>query len=91
MSEQEQDRNLSLYDGLQLSGMTPAELWVSYYAVGGDAGELEVEAYALGLLQPDAHEHNLIAQALNETFLDEGQDHPVRYQDPSYRDPPASS
>jgi hypothetical protein len=30
--------------------MTPAELWIRYYAVGGDTAELEVEAYALGLL-----------------------------------------
>ena len=72
---------LSLFDGLQLSGMTPGELWLSYYSVGGNASELEVEAYALGLLRPDAYQHNLIAQAINESFVDNGQDHPVRYQD----------
>ena len=74
-------RKLSLFDGLQLSGMTPGELWLSYYSVGGNASELEVEAYALGLLRPDAYQHNLIAQAINETFVDNGQDHPVSYQD----------
>ena len=42
--------SLSLFEGLQQSGMTPAELWIRYYAVGGDAAELEVEAHALGLL-----------------------------------------
>lgn len=26
-----------------------------------------------------AHEHDVIAQALNDTFLDRHQDHPVRY------------
>jgi hypothetical protein len=74
-------QKLSLFDGLQLSGMTPGELWLSYYSVGGNASELEVEAYALGLLRPDAYQHNLIAQAINETFVDNGQDHPVSYQD----------
>jgi hypothetical protein len=52
---------LSLFDGLQRSGLTPAEMWLRDYAVGGDAGEAEVEAYALGLLHPDTWEHNLIA------------------------------
>jgi hypothetical protein len=74
-------RKLSLFDGLQLSGMTPGELWLSYYSVGGNASELEVEAYALGLLRPDAYQHNLIAQAINESFVVNGQDHPVSYQD----------
>jgi hypothetical protein len=72
---------LSLFDGLQLSGMTPGELWLGYYSVGGNASELEVEAYVLGLLRPDAYQHNLIAQAINESFLDQGKDHPVSYQD----------
>jgi hypothetical protein len=72
---------LNLFDGFQLSGMTPGELWLNYYSVGGDASELEVEAYALGLLRPDAYQHNLIAQAINEHFVDNGQDHPVSYQD----------
>jgi hypothetical protein len=75
-----QHANLSLFDGLQRSGLSPAELWIRYYAVGGDAAELEVEAYALDLLVPDDYEHNLIAQALNEYFLDRDEDHPVRYR-----------
>jgi hypothetical protein len=76
-----QRRALSLFEGLQRSGMTPAELWIKYYAIGGDAAELEVEAYVLGLLSPDDYQHNLIAQALNEYFLDHQQDHPVCYRD----------
>lgn len=72
--------NLSLFDGLQRSGLSPAELWIRYYAVGGDAAELEVEAYALNLLIPDDYQHNLIAQALNEYFLDRHEDHPVGYR-----------
>jgi hypothetical protein len=56
--------------------MSPAELWIRYYAVGGDAAELEVEAYALDLLVPDDYQHNLIAQALNEHFLDRHEDIP---------------
>jgi hypothetical protein len=74
---------LSLRDGLLLSGMTLPELHLRYFAVGGDAGNLEVEAYILGVLRPDPHQHDLIAQALNEHFIDRGQDHPVSYHQES--------
>jgi hypothetical protein len=49
--------------------------------VRSDAAELEVEAHVLGLLSPDDYQHNLIAQALNEYFLDRHEYHPVRYRD----------
>jgi hypothetical protein len=35
----------------------------------------------LGLLSPDDYQHNLIAQAFNEYFLDRHEDHPVRDRD----------
>ena len=68
-------------EGLQRSGMTPAELRIKHYAVGGDAAGLEVDAYVLGLFGPDDYQHNLIAQALDEYFRDRHADHPVRYRD----------
>jgi hypothetical protein len=52
---------LTLFDGLRRSGLEPAELSQRCHAIGWDAGELEAEAYALGLLRPDAYEHDLIA------------------------------
>lgn len=78
MSDQRAD--LSPFDGWQGSGLAPAQLWTRYDSVA-KPGELEVEAYALGLPQPDAYEHNLIAPAPNELFLDRQQNHPVRYRD----------
>jgi len=61
------------------SGLSYQELWLRQVAVGGDADGIELEAYVLGLLRLDPHQHNLIAQALNEHFLDQGQDHPTPY------------
>jgi hypothetical protein len=75
------DAGMSLLDGMLLSGMSFSELWLRYIAVSGTIGELELEAYVLGLLVPDSFQHNLIAQALNEYFIDAGQDHPVAYRD----------
>jgi hypothetical protein len=73
------NEKLSLYQGAVLSGLSYDEIWIRQATFGGTAGRLEIEAYILGLLRPDTYQHNLIAQALNEHFLEEGQDHPVAY------------
>jgi hypothetical protein len=72
---------LGLRAGLRLSGLGYPELWLRYLAVGGDAAELEFEAYVLGLLIPEAHQHDLIAQALNESFMECGEACRVGYWD----------
>jgi hypothetical protein len=77
---------LDLQAGLSRCGMPYEELWLRQVALGGSAGRLEVEAYMLGLLAPDPYQHNVLAQALNEHFLERGQDHPVRYWDPATAD-----
>lgn len=71
----------SLSDGWDLSGLTITELWLRYLAVGGTASPVRLAAYARGLLRPDSHQHNMIAQAINEYFFDRGEDHPVSYRD----------
>jgi GAF domain-containing protein len=70
---------LSLAAGLRHVGVPIRDLWVGVAGLGGDLSELEIEAYALGVLDPDAYSHNLIAQALNEESLAAGYDHPVAY------------
>jgi hypothetical protein len=77
--------DLSLEDGLSLSGMSMNELWIRQVSVGGTAGSLETEAYILGLLTPDPHQYDVLAQALNEHFVERGQDHPVGYWDATVR------
>jgi hypothetical protein len=71
-----------LQAGLTRSGLSYQELWWRQVAVGGDASPLELEAYFLGLLTIGSHQHDVIAQALNEHFLDQGEDHPVPYSEP---------
>ena len=74
---------LSLFEGATASGMTGNELWLRQISVGGTAGEIEVEAYILGLLEPSEHQHDVLAQAINEHFIALGGDHPVAYSDTS--------
>jgi hypothetical protein len=71
--------SIDLYEGLTRSGLTFGELWLRQIAVGGVADELAVEAYLLGLLKPDAYMHDVLAQAINEYFLEHDLDHPVSY------------
>jgi hypothetical protein len=70
---------LSLHAGMLATQMDYHELWLRYVGVSGAAGPVEMEAFVLGLLSPDAYEHDLIAQAINEWFIDRGQNHPVGY------------
>jgi hypothetical protein len=76
---------LSLRDGLDLSGLTAAQLWVLYVGVGGTAPASELAQQIAHDEEPggrlEAYDHNVIAQALNEHFLDLRQDHVVGYRD----------
>jgi hypothetical protein len=74
---------LSLRAGLAAARMSYRDLWLSQIAIGGDASEFEVEAYVNELLTPDPHQYNLLAQAINESFIDAGGDHPVGYVEES--------
>jgi hypothetical protein len=74
---------LTLYEGLTRSGLTYEELWLAQLGLGGNADSMSIEAYVLGVLRPDSHQHNLLAQALNEHFLEIGADHPVAYAERS--------
>lgn len=78
--------DLSLQDGLELSGMSINELWLRQVAVGGTAGSLETEAYVFGLLTAEQHQYDVLAQALNEHFLELGQAYPVGYWDATVSD-----
>jgi hypothetical protein len=78
---------MSLRDGMDLSGLTYPQLWLRYIGIGGVAASTELRQQIADDDQPgwslDAYEHNLIAQALNEHFLDLDQDHPVGYREPA--------
>jgi hypothetical protein len=46
------------------------ELWVAYFALGGNAGKYEIEAYLHSAGSMSAHEHNVLAQAVNERLAE---------------------
>lgn len=77
---------LSLHEGMTRLGMTIDQLWLDQLSLGGSASSIEVEAYVLGLLRADRHQHNLLAHAVNEGFMDRGGNHPVAYWDDDRED-----
>ncbi|MEO5842813.1 MAG: hypothetical protein ABIQ73_22405 [Acidimicrobiales bacterium] len=60
-------------------GLSVAELWVRYFALGGMRTALEIEAYLYGALVASTHDRDVLAVALNERFAELGGDHPVPY------------
>lgn len=73
------DQGLTLQDGLRRVGLDYPDLWQRYAALGGNGTESDLRRHVASGACGDDHEHNLIAQAINEAFLEAGQDHPVAY------------
>ena len=52
------------------TGLRIDELWVGCFALGGNVGRYEIEAYLAGLMPISAHEHNVVAQVVNERLAE---------------------
>ncbi len=62
------------------AGMSLDELWVAYFALGGAAAPAAVRSYLAGSGGPPM-DYDVLAQAINEKFVDGGGNHPVPYSD----------
>ncbi len=63
---------LTLSDGFDLLGAEVEEVWWGYAGFGGRANPALLERRMIGRAPVDPSEHTLIAQALNECFVDRG-------------------
>jgi hypothetical protein len=63
----------------QDAGLSHEELWVRYFELGGMSTAIELEAILYGALQPSVHDHDIVAHAINERFVELGGNHPVPY------------
>jgi hypothetical protein len=57
-----------------------------YFELGGMSTGLQLEAYLYGALRPTSHDHDIIAHALNERFVELGGNHPVPYAEDAVRE-----
>jgi hypothetical protein len=63
------------------AALSHGDLWLRYFELGGMSTGLQLEAYLYGALEPTRHDHDIIAHALNERFVELGGNHPVPYAD----------
>ncbi len=70
----------------QDAALSHGELWLRYFELGGMSTGLQLEAYCYGALEPSRHDHDVIAHALNERFVELGGNHPVPYIEDTERE-----
>jgi hypothetical protein len=74
------DSPVDLLDSYRIEAqLSNSELWLRYFELGGMSTGVDLEAFLLGFLQPSIHDHDVIAHALNERFVEMGGNHPVPY------------
>lgn len=62
------------------AGMSFTDLWLAYFALGGVASLAVMRSYLDGS-GTQSIEYDVMAHALNESFVDQVGDHPVPYGD----------
>jgi hypothetical protein len=70
LPSQEDEQLRVLKFAYERAGLTVDQLWLRYFALGGIAGRVEVEAYLSGLMPLPALQRDMLAHAVNER-LDE--------------------
>jgi hypothetical protein len=63
------------------AGMSVGELWMAYFALGGSQTASSVRAFLDADTDPRLTDYDVLAQAVNERFMDLGGDHPVPYRE----------
>jgi hypothetical protein len=64
-------------------GLSLGDLWLRCLGLGGLFSLFELTASLAGRRPLTAPEFDVVAQALNERFMDDGGDHPLAYADGS--------
>ena len=67
----------SLRSGLRRTGWTTNQLWIAAIGIGGQLLHEDIEDIAAGARPATPAEHDVLAAALNDYFVDHGQDHPI--------------
>lgn len=71
---------VALPDAFARADVSVQELWLRYFALGGDVGVFETDAFLHGLMPLAPLEHDRLAVALNEYLNDRHQPFQVPYR-----------
>jgi hypothetical protein len=69
----------SIQEGFRYTTLTVHEAWLAYYSLGGTASSASVGEYLTLDGDLESAQQMVLAQAINEFFMDRGQNHPVPY------------
>jgi hypothetical protein len=90
MSHDGADQQRTLVLALQRAELTTDELWLRYFALGGTAELMEVEAYAHGLAGLPSLQRDILAHAANERLDELTWHHRASYSRPMRESTPPS-
>jgi hypothetical protein len=79
MTTEVPDHFVSVREAFQFSALSVQDLWVRCYTLGGLLTQDQIDDYLHGEGEVITHELLVMAQALNELFIEQGADHPVPY------------
>ena len=82
----EDRQRLAMQSAVQYADLTLEQLWIRFFALGGDADLLDVEAHLTGLLALPTGQQDLLAHAVNERLGEILVRHRVPYSRP-FRQP----
>ncbi|SER72391.1 Stage II sporulation protein E (SpoIIE) [Lentzea xinjiangensis] len=82
-ASQEDEQRRALWLAFGRADLTLEQLWTRYFALGGEAGLVEVEAYLHGLMPLPAVQRDMLAHAINERLDELTWPHRVPYTFPA--------
>ncbi len=74
-------RTAALEAARDMLGLPLAQLWLDYFALGGNLPPAAIDAALSGRDGLGDYDHDVLVQALNERFTDRAQNHPLAYAD----------
>jgi hypothetical protein len=69
----------SIPEGFRYTTLSVHEAWLAYYSLGGTESSARVGEYLTLDGDLENAQQMVLAQAINEFFMDRGQNHPVPY------------
>lgn len=67
-------------DGWRRLGISAQSLWIGYFGLGGNGSLADVNGWLARTVELPALDHDLLAQALNDAFSDQGMGRPLGYR-----------
>ena len=69
-----------LEDARRHLGLSYLDLWIDYFALGGNLDAEHIAQYLRGDRPASDSDHNVVVLALNERFQDRGENNPLPYK-----------